>query len=38
MSELTIATFISNTEKYNNNFFDFCTLLGKKINIDTIKL
>lgn len=36
MSELTIATFISNTEKYNNNFFDFCTLLGKKINIDII--
>lgn len=36
MSKLTIATFISNTEKYNRNFLEFCDLLRKKINIDII--
>lgn len=36
MPELTIATFISNSEIYNKNFEEFCKIISKKLNIEVI--
>ena len=36
MPRLTIATFISNSEKNNKSFEKFCVLLSKKFDIEVI--
>lgn len=36
MKDLTIATFISNNEKDNKDFFNFIKVIQKNINIETI--